>query len=70
VAQNLTMIMERVAHNGTPDDFALWACRGEGRGCKRNRTRASAKHCDDCVPCSNMGETLGEVIDRLKRGDA
>lgn len=67
--ENLKLIMERVGNGNTVHDFAMWACRGEGRGCKRNQTRAKSKHCEDCLPTKNS-ETLGDVLDRLKRGDA
>jgi hypothetical protein len=60
---HLTLIMEVI--DGVPHG---WACRGEGRGCKRNITRRKAKHCEDCLETRN-DETIGDVLDRLKRGD-
>jgi hypothetical protein len=51
-------------------NFRLWACRGEGKGCKRNKHREKAKPCDDCFGPLDENMTLGEVVERLKRGDA
>ena len=67
-ARKLEMILERDA--AAPDGFTLYACRGAGKGCKRNVTRNSKKRCDDCVKCDNPNETLGEIEARLARGDA
>ena len=47
----------------------LWACRGNGRGCKRNRYRKSVP-CDDCFGPLPEHLTLAEVEERLQRGDA
>lgn len=47
----------------------MWGCRGEGRGCPRNRYRSAKKPCDDCV-LADERETLGEFQARLNRGDA
>jgi hypothetical protein len=62
----LKMIMEK----DTDGDGHLWACRGAGKGCKRNLTRAKTKHCEDCVAASDPNETLEHLIARLKRGDS
>lgn len=67
--ENLEMIMERVGAGAGTENFAMWACRGAGRGCKRNATRARKKHCDDCVAARN-DETLEQLLARMKRGDA
>lgn len=65
----LKMILERIGPGSGPENFQMWACRGEGRGCKRNTHRNAAKHCEDCfLPDEN--ETLGDLQKRLKRGDA
>jgi len=66
----LTFIMERTGPGRGEENFRLWACRGEGRGCQRNKHRANAKHCDDCLPADNPNETLAEFQARLQRGDA
>jgi len=49
--------------------FVLWACRGDGKGCKRNEYRKRDKHCDDCVLASPE-ETLEQLQARIDRGDA
>jgi hypothetical protein len=46
----------------------LWACRGEGKGCNRNRYRKSLKPCDDCMPTRDE-ETMADLVERLARGD-
>ena len=61
----LAMILYRDADG----ELKLWACRGVGRGCKRNRFRKSIP-CEDCVPAHDENETLGELRDRVERGDA
>lgn len=50
--------------------FRLWACRGEGKGCARNKYRRQQKPCEDCFGPLDESLTLGEVVDRLKSGDA
>lgn len=52
------------------DNFRLWACRGEGKGCARNQFRSRQKPCDDCMGPLDENLTLGEVMDKLKQGDA
>lgn len=51
-------------------NFRLWACRGEGKGCERNKYRRAQKPCADCVGPLREDLTLGEVAQLLKRGDA
>lgn len=51
-------------------EFRLWACRGEGKGCERNKHRRKAAPCSDCFGPLDENMTLGEVTDRLKQGDA
>lgn len=48
----------------------LWACRGAGKGCGRNKYRSRQKPCDDCFGPLPETLTLGEVAERLKSGDA
>lgn len=62
----LSMIMARDTHG----KLKLWACRGVGKGCTRNKYRASKAPCDDCVPAHDENETLGQLVERLARGDA
>jgi hypothetical protein len=51
-------------------EFRLWACRGAGKGCPRNKYRRQKKPCEDCFGPLAETMTLGEVVDRLKQGDA
>lgn len=51
-------------------EFALWACRGEGKGCARNRYRTSKAPCDDCFGPLPEGMTIAEVLKRVEQGDA
>ncbi len=48
----------------------LWACRGEGKGCERNRYRKSLKPCADCLGPLPETMTLAEVYAKLSKGDA
>jgi len=66
---DVLFILERIKPGKTPDCFQMWACRGAGKGCKRNATRAVAKHCDDCI-LPDENETVENVKKRLDRGDA
>ena len=65
----MQFILERVKPGNADDCFALWACRGEGKGCNRNRYRSQKIHCDDCV-ATDPSETLGDLQDRMARGNA
>lgn len=65
----MSFILERVRSGDTLDCFQLWLCRGEGKGCKRNKHRKSIVHCDDCV-LGDDKETLEELQKRVTRGDA
>lgn len=62
----LSMILKR-DDGGT---FRLWACRGQGKGCSRNRYRAQKTPCEDCVGPLDKELTLGEVQELLAKGDA
>jgi hypothetical protein len=66
MSQELEMIL---AKNGV-GKFDLWACRGEGKGCPRNKFRKRKKPCEDCVGPLPEHLTIGEVHQMLKRGDA
>ena len=48
----------------------LWACRGEGKGCKRNKFRTSKAPCIDCMGPLDEKLTLEQVVEKLKQGDA
>jgi len=47
----------------------LWACRGNGRGCQRNRYRNGVP-CEDCAGPLPEHLTLSEVEEQLQLGDA
>jgi hypothetical protein len=64
-APKLELVVEKLI-NG---QLVAYACRGVGRGCKRNKLRERKVHCDDCVLCDDQ-ESLGELVERLRRGDA
>ena len=63
---NIDMILAK-DENGK---FALWACRGEGKGCPRNFYRKNKKPCEDCYGPLDENLTLAEVQEQLNRGDA
>lgn len=51
--------------------MALAACRGLNKGCAKLRSdKHLKKPCPDCVRLDNPNETLGEVAERLSRGDS
>lgn len=54
--------------------FALAACRGKNKGCEKlireSERKKLKKPCPDCVLADNMQETVGELMDRIERGDA
>lgn len=51
-------------------DMQLWACRGEGKGCGRNRFRTRRAPCGDCLGPLPDGTTLAQVQELLRKGDA
>lgn len=67
--EGLQLILEKVRSGKDPSCYELWACRGEGRGCPRNRYREKKAHCEDCVK-ADPAETIGHLQDRMKRGDS
>lgn len=69
-APKIQFILEKTGNGKNAHNYALFACRGEGRGCSRNKYRSRLKHCDDCVATNNGNETLAELNTRLQRGDA
>lgn len=66
MSQKLELILERVSATHAQ----LWACRGSGKGCKRNGYREKKKHCEDCKGPLPDHMTIGEVAESLKKGDA
>jgi hypothetical protein len=64
--ENLSTILAK-DENGK---FRLWACRGAGKGCTRNKYRRQQKPCADCFGPLDENMTLGQVVERLKQGDA
>lgn len=50
--------------------LCLWACRGVGKGCERNKYRRQIKPCEDCFGPLDENMTLQQVVDRMKSGDA
>lgn len=68
----LDFILHKVDPNGgnAKSNFVLYACRGDGRGCDRNKYRNKGIKCDDCFGPLDDKMTIGEVYDKLKQGDA
>lgn len=66
---DIDFIMERIGPGRGAENFKLWACRGEGKGCNRNRFRKQKRHCEDCVATED-DQTLGEIREKIARGDA
>lgn len=65
-----TTTLQTILARDAAGKLCLWACRGEGKGCARNKYRSSLKPCDDCFGPLPEAMTLGEVVDRLNKGDA
>ena len=63
----LQMILERVGPGNSAAHFRLWACRGARKGCPKKRKKH--KHCPDCIETHDQ-QTLGEVYDKVMKGDA
>jgi hypothetical protein len=61
--------IEMILAKDSGGTFRLYACRGAGRGCPRNEYRTAKKPCEDCV-LAIESETLGELQERLAKGDA
>ena len=62
----LSLILDR-DRAGT---LQLWACRGVGKGCRRNTFRTTKARCDDCYGPLPNEMTLEQVQAQLERGDA
>ena len=67
---DLHFTLEKIGPGRGPENYMLFACRGEGRGCPRNKYRQRKKHCDDCLPAADEHETVGQFKARLERGNA
>lgn len=66
-APDIQMILFR-RRNG---QFKLAACRGTNKGCAKMRRLKVPKHpCEDCYICEDETMTLGQVLDRITKGDA
>jgi hypothetical protein len=65
--ENLRLILEGDGKTGLTH---AWACRGDGKGCKRNTFRKRSTHCDDCMGPLPPDMTLEQVRARLDHGDA
>jgi hypothetical protein len=65
-----TLNIQTILYRDTDGKLKLWACRGVGKGCTRNKYRTSAKPCDDCVLAHDENETLEQLYARVNRGDA
>jgi hypothetical protein len=66
----MTIELQTILYRDTDGELKLWACRGVGKGCKRNKTRTNAKPCDDCFGPLDESMTLEQVHDRITKGDA
>jgi hypothetical protein len=62
--------IDMILHRDGTGKFQLWACRGAGKGCDRNRYRKSKAPCPDCYGPLPPEMTIGEVHDRISKGDA
>jgi hypothetical protein len=62
--------LEMILHRNADGEFEVHACRGTGKGCKRNGYREKKTPCEDCWGPLDESMTLGEVQDRLAKGDA
>lgn len=59
-----------IMHRDERHRMQLWACRGAGKGCPRNKHRRSKTPCADCFGPLPPNWTLEQVQRRLKQGDA
>lgn len=62
--------LELILQRDNDGKLKLWACRGGGKGCKRNKYRQSRTACPDCFGPLPDNMTLGEVQNKLAKGDA
>lgn len=59
-----------ILHKDVDGKFKLWACRGEGKGCARNKYRTVKAPCVDCKGPLDDNLTLEQFQQMLARGDA
>jgi hypothetical protein len=51
--------------------YKLAACRGQAKSCRViGRERQKLGPCADCIELDNENTTLGELYDRMQKGDA
>lgn len=62
----MTDKLELILHKNPTGKMELWACRGEGKGCPRNKYRKSKTLCDDCMGPLPEHWTVGEAVEKLK----
>ena len=52
-------------------EFELAACRGQYKGCNvQLKQRQKMGPCEHCIICEDENETIGQIYDRLQKGDA
>lgn len=66
MSKKLNLIMA----NDEGGNKGLWACRGAGKGCERNKYRNAKKPCEDCMGPLDGNLTLEQAIEKLEQGDA
>lgn len=66
----MTIELKTILAKDAAGEFRLWACRGIGKGCARNKYRRQQAPCADCFGPLDETLTLGQVVEQLKRGDA
>ena len=62
--------LDLIMHRDNDGKLKLWACRGGGKGCARNRYRKSRAPCEDCMGPLDEKLTLEQVQAKLATGDA
>jgi hypothetical protein len=51
--------------------FRMAACRGTAKGCQvMNDVRAKLGPCQSCILCDDPDETIGQVYDKIQKGNA
>jgi hypothetical protein len=68
-----TKKLDATLHKEPDGTFSLYFCRGEGKCTRteyeRQKMSRQKRKCPDCVK-GNDNETLGELAERLERGDS
>lgn len=65
-----SLSMALILHRNGRNNFEMYACRGDGKGCDRNKYRKTLAPCDDCIGPLDPKMTLGEIEEKLTKGDA